>query len=150
MLCNKKAADLLRGAAFVAPGIRATKPDFFRSERIINPEFQKCKRIYKILFFGWFCIYNLPMVTYDEVKRQANIKNHGLDFLGSEAVFEGFTITREDARDAYGELRLQTLGLWNGIVVFVVHTARGNADHVISIRKAEKHEERIYWKNFPD
>jgi len=47
-------------------------------------------------------------------------------------VFEGFTITREDARDAYGELRLQTLGLWNGIVVFVVHTARGNADHVIS------------------
>ena len=79
------------------------------------------------------------MVTFDEVKRQANIKNHGFDFLGSEAVFEGFTITREDARDAYGELRLQTLGLWNGIVVFVVHTARGNADHVISIGNAEKH-----------
>lgn len=27
---------------------------------------------------------------------------------------------------------------------------RGNADHVISIRKAKKHEERIYWKNFPN
>ena len=92
------------------------------------------------------------MVTYDEAKRQANIKNHDFDFLGSEAVFEGFTITREDVRDAYGELRLQTLGLWSGIVVlvFVLHTARGNADYVISIRKAEKHEERIYWKNFPD
>jgi hypothetical protein len=92
----------------------------------------------------------LPIVTYDEVKRQANIKNHGFDFLGSEAVFEGFTITREDARDAYGELRLQTLGLWNGIVVSVVHTSRGHADHVISIRKAEKHGERTYWKNFPN
>ncbi len=53
-------------------------------------------------------------------------------FLRSEAVFEGFTITREDARDAYGELRLQTVGLLDGTVVFVVHTARGNADHVIS------------------
>ena len=90
------------------------------------------------------------MVTYDEAKRQANIKKHGFDLLGSEAVFEGFTLTREDAHDAYGELRLQTLGMWNGIVVFVVHTARGNTDHVISIRKAEKHEERIYWKNAPN
>lgn len=89
------------------------------------------------------------MVTYDEAKRQANIKNHGFDFLGCEVVFAGFTITREDGRDAYGELRLQTLGLWDGVVVFVVHTPHGEVDHVISIRKAEKHEERIYWKNYP-
>lgn len=90
------------------------------------------------------------MVTYDESKRQANIRNHGFDFVGSEAIFAGFTITREDVRDAYGELRLQTLGLWAGVVVFVVHTACGDTDHVLSIRKAEKHEERIYWKNYPD
>ena len=89
------------------------------------------------------------MLTYDEAKREANIVIHGLDFIGSEAVFKGFTITREDRRDTYGELRLQTLGLWHGVVVFVVHTPRGDADHVISIRKAEKHEERIYWKNHP-
>ena len=89
-------------------------------------------------------------MTYDEVKRHANIEKHGFDFVGCEAVFAGFTITREDARDAYGELRLQTLGMWQGVVVFVVHTARGEADHVISIRKAQKHEERIYWKNYPD
>lgn len=62
------------------------------------------------------------MVTYDEVKREANITNHGFDFVGSDAVFAGFTITREDGRDA---------------------------DHIISIRKAEKHEKRIYWKNYP-
>ncbi len=110
----------------------------------------RCEALHKTLFNDWIRIYNLPMVIYDEAKRQANIKNHGFDFFGSEAVFEGFTITREDARDAYGELRLQTLGLWSGIVVFVVHTVRGNADHIISIRKAEKHEERIYWKNFPN
>jgi uncharacterized DUF497 family protein len=39
--------------------------------------------------------------------------------------------------------------LWNGVVVFVVHTARGEAAHLISSRKAEKHEARIYWKNYP-
>ncbi|MDR0577476.1 MAG: BrnT family toxin, partial [Candidatus Accumulibacter sp.] len=57
--------------------------------------------------------------------------------------------TREDEAGAYGERRLQTLGLWNGVVMFVVHTPRGDDDHVISIRKAQRHEERIYWKNFP-
>jgi uncharacterized DUF497 family protein len=31
----------------------------------------------------------------------------------------------------------------------VVHTPRLDKDHIISIRKAEKHEERIYWKYFP-
>lgn len=90
------------------------------------------------------------MISYDETKRQNNIHNHGLDFIGCEVVFAGFTITREDVRDDYGELRLQTLGMWEGMVVFVVHVARGEKDHIISIRKAEKHEERIYWKNHPD
>jgi len=89
------------------------------------------------------------MVTFDEAKRVANITIHGFDFVGCEVVFAGFTITREDGRDAYGELRLQTLGVWQGVVVFVVHTPRGEDDHIISIRKAENHEERIYWKNFP-
>ena len=41
-------------------------------------------------------------------------------------------------------------GLWGEAVVFIVHTPRGEIDHIISIRKAEKHEERIYWKNFPN
>jgi uncharacterized protein len=89
------------------------------------------------------------MVTYDESKREANIEKHGFDFVGSDAVFAGFTITREDQRDAYGECRMQTLGLWNGVVVFVVHTPRGEDDQVISIRKADRHEERIYWAHYP-
>ncbi|MFO1351919.1 MAG: BrnT family toxin [Gammaproteobacteria bacterium] len=89
------------------------------------------------------------MVTYDEAKRLRNLRKHGFDFVGAEAIFAGFTITREDRREAFGELRLQTLGLWNGVVVFVVHTPRGDHDHLISIRKADKREERIYWKHHP-
>jgi uncharacterized DUF497 family protein len=90
------------------------------------------------------------MITYDEPKRIANLKNHGFDFIGCEAIFTGFTLTREDKRDIYGELRLQTLGLWNGIVVFMVHTPRGENDHIISIRKAVKHEQRNYWQHAQD
>ena len=45
------------------------------------------------------------MIGYDETKRKTNIGNHGFDFIGSETVFAGFTITREDGRDACGELR---------------------------------------------
>jgi uncharacterized protein len=91
----------------------------------------------------------LTTITFDETKRQANIKRHGFDFVGVDTFFAGFTITREDNRQDYGEIRLQTLGLLQDVVVFVVHTARNEADHIISIRKAEKHEERIYWKNYP-
>ncbi len=74
---------------------------------------------------------------------------HGFDFIGVDVVFAGNTVTREDQRAAYGELRLQTLGLWRDVVVFVVHTPRGGDDHIISIRKADKHEQHTYWKNFP-
>lgn len=89
------------------------------------------------------------MISYDENKRRGNISRHGFDFVGAEEIFAGFTICREDRRDAYGEKRFQSIGLWNGVVVFVVHTARGEAAHLISSRKAEKHEARIYWKNYP-
>ena len=90
------------------------------------------------------------MITFDPAKREENIAKHGFDFVGAQAVFDGFTICREDKRGAYGEARLQTLGLWNDVVVFVVHTPRGDDDHIISIRKADKHETRYYWENYPD
>jgi uncharacterized DUF497 family protein len=87
------------------------------------------------------------MITFDETKRRANLEKHHIDFVGCEVIFESATIIREDTRFDYGEIRFQTIGLWNGIVVFVVHTPRGEDDHIISIRKAQKHEERIYWQS---
>ncbi|MEI7796361.1 MAG: BrnT family toxin [Methylococcaceae bacterium] len=85
------------------------------------------------------------MIIYDGTKRKTNLEKHRIDFIGCEIIFDGATLTREDTRTDYGEVRFQTLGLLNGVVVFVVHTPRGENDHIISIRKAEKHEERIYW-----
>ncbi len=84
------------------------------------------------------------MITFDESKRRTNIKIHGLDFIGCEAIWDNFTITREDNRRAYGEKRLVTFGLLNGDVVVLVYTERGETPHIISLRKAEKYEASYY------
>jgi len=84
------------------------------------------------------------MVTWDEPKRLSNIKDHGLDFVGCESVFDGPIITREDDRLAHGEQRINLLGLLAGQVVRMTYTERGEDLHVISLRKATKHEARNY------
>ena len=86
------------------------------------------------------------MATWDEAKRRRNIKDRGLDFAEGEAIWDDFTITREDIRQAYGEKRLVTFGILEGDVVVMVHTERRAGSHIISLRKAEKHEARYYFK----
>ena len=86
------------------------------------------------------------MTTWDEAKRRKNIKIHGLDFAGGDAIWDNFTITREDIRQAYGEKRLVTFGILEGDAVVMVYTERRAGPHIIPIRKAEKHETRYYFK----
>ncbi len=86
------------------------------------------------------------MTTWDEPKRRNNIKDHGLDFVGCEAIWDNFTITREDVRQAYAEKRLVTFGLLGSTVAVLVYTERHTGPHVISLRKAVKHEIRYYFE----
>ena len=86
------------------------------------------------------------MITWDESKRRQNIANHGLDFAGCDAIWDHFTITREDIREAYGEKRLVTFGILKGDLVVMVHTERRAGSRIISLRRAEKHEARYYFK----
>ena len=90
------------------------------------------------------------MFTWDEDKRQTNLDDHGIDFADAEKVFAGHTVTAEDTREAYGEQRFLTLGLLYGEVVSVAHTPREDDDHIISIRKATKHEARFFFSQIPD
>ena len=84
------------------------------------------------------------MPTWDESKRRDNLRDHGLDFEGAEAIWDNFTVTREDIRERYGEKRLVTFGLLNGEVVVLVHADRDDDMHIISLRRAEKYEARYY------
>jgi uncharacterized DUF497 family protein len=86
--------------------------------------------------------------THDAKKRTANIKKHGYDFKDAPQVIESVaTVTFEDRRFDYGEQRFITLGVLRGSVV-VIATAEANEEiRVISMRKAERNEEEIYYAN---
>ena len=85
---------------------------------------------------------------WDEAKRQTNLRNHKLDFADAEMVFSGITFTFEDDRFEYGEARFITLGLLRETAVVIAHTERNDAVRVISMRKATKNEQRLYFENF--
>lgn len=85
--------------------------------------------------------------TWDERKRKTNLRDHGFDFSDTRQVFEGPTVTYEDDRFAYEEQRFVTLGLLQGIPVSIVHTETRDRIHVISFRRATRHEEIFFLKN---
>lgn len=53
-------------------------------------------------------------ITFDPVKRQVALLDRGLDFLDASIVFAGPTITVQDMRRDYGEVRFQTVGYLAG------------------------------------
>ena len=69
-----------------------------------------------------------------------------MDFAGADAIWDNFTVTREDIRAHYGEKRMVTFGILSGEVVVLVHADRDDDMHVISLRKAEKYETRYYFE----
>ena len=77
---------------------------------------------------------------WSESKRLANRQKHGIDFADLDLVFAGQTITTEDIRVGYGEIRFITFGFLVGRVVQIVHTERRDRIRIISARKATKYE----------
>ena len=91
------------------------------------------------------------MNTWDESKRRRNIKDHGIDFNDLETSFDGDLLTRADTRHGYREQRLQSVGVFNGVALFVVWTPRGeesDISHLISARKAETHEYKAWQSRY--
>ena len=84
--------------------------------------------------------------TWDDTKRQSNLIKHGLDFADAATVFTLDTFTFEDRRFAYAEHRFITLGRLGVTVVVIAHTETPDTIHIISMRKAEKHEQLSYYK----
>jgi uncharacterized DUF497 family protein len=88
------------------------------------------------------------MITWDERKRRENVRKHKIDLAELEPVFDNPMISVEDDRESYGELRLQSLGLWQGRVVFLVWAPRGDATaHLISCRYADRKETDTYFSS---
>jgi uncharacterized DUF497 family protein len=84
---------------------------------------------------------------WHEPKRQATLRNRGLDFADAELVFVGPTFTFEDDREDYGERRWVTLGLSRGRVLVLVHTETEAEIRIISMREADKDEQILFFHN---
>lgn len=88
--------------------------------------------------------------AWDEAKRLSNLRKHGIDFIGIEAVFADTTVTVSDDCFDYGEDRFVTFGLLDGRVVAVTHTETDEVIRIISVRKATRYEESSYFKKIAD
>lgn len=78
--------------------------------------------------------------TWHESKRRSNLKKHGFDFADAGQVFNGPTMTMEDARDYGGEQRFNSTGFLGTAIVTISHTESDDEIHIISMRKAEPNE----------
>ena len=82
--------------------------------------------------------------SFDEKKRKITLEERGLDFADAGKIFTGVTLTVEDDRKDYGEVRYQTIGRLSRSTVMVVWTPRGEARHIISMRKCNDREKRRF------
>jgi uncharacterized DUF497 family protein len=81
---------------------------------------------------------------WDEAKREANERKHGIDFNTATKVFLDPYFVEFDQWDASGELRFNAIGVVDGRMLFVTYTMRGKVTRIISARGAEPHEKRKY------
>ena len=87
-------------------------------------------------------------ITYDPVKQVATLESRGLDMARAGEVFDGTTLTVADDRRDYGEDRFITIGFLDGAMVVLVWTPRDGTQRIISMRKANERERRLYTPRF--
>ena len=85
-------------------------------------------------------------LDWDEVKRQQTLALRELDFADVERFDWDNAIFHEDQRLDYGEPRIVAFGFIEAVFVCVVYTLRGDGLRIISLRRANKRERKVYDK----
>ncbi|MBM3512424.1 MAG: BrnT family toxin [Alphaproteobacteria bacterium] len=85
------------------------------------------------------------LFDWDTPKDAANIRKHGISLSRAREMFDSPTIRFPDKGRDYGELRFICYGLIDQRVYCCVHTDRGKARRIISLRKANKGESHDYF-----
>jgi uncharacterized DUF497 family protein len=90
--------------------------------------------------------YNKTMnFEWDEIKSERCFLERGFDFAyAAQAFFDPNRIVRLDNRHSYGEERYQLMGLIDCRLFVIVYTPRHHVTRLISARKANQREIRIY------
>ena len=88
------------------------------------------------------------LIECDPAKREAVLRERGLDMVRAGEIFEAGHLTVQDRRRDYGEVRNITIGFLAGRMVVLVWTPRGPATRIISLRKANEREQVLYAPRF--
>jgi uncharacterized DUF497 family protein len=86
----------------------------------------------------------LAEFEFGPVEDGVNIAKHGVSWILSVALIENVVGEIADDRRDYGELRRNAFGMVNGRFFVCAYTMRGNAVRIISVRKANRREQRFW------
>ncbi len=85
-------------------------------------------------------------LEFDPAKNARNVRDRGISFERFADIDVETAVSGEDGRKDYGERRLRVLGFIDGVLHAAVVTPRGERIRVISLRRANRREERAYAK----
>ena len=88
----------------------------------------------------------MSFIEFDAEKSAANVRTRGIGFERFAEMDLETAISVEDTRKDYGELRLRVFGYIDRLLHAAVITPRGEKIRVISLRRANRREERAYAK----
>jgi uncharacterized DUF497 family protein len=85
---------------------------------------------------------------WDDVKADINWRRHRTSFRTGRRVFaDYFALIEHDLSEDYGEDRFLATGMVDGRLVIVAYTEREERIRIISARKANRHEQRKYYRS---
>ncbi len=85
---------------------------------------------------------------WDDGKAEINVRRHNISFEEARHVFDDFfALTEQDTSEDYGENRFLVTGIIGGLLFTVVCTERGERIRIISARKANRNEQRKYYRS---
>lgn len=89
------------------------------------------------------------MSAFDAAKDAANVAKHGVSLALAFEMDPDLMITFEDRRFAYGEDRWISIGPIGDELFVLAHTYREDRIRPFSLRRAEKHERKLYRESWP-
>lgn len=87
------------------------------------------------------------MFIWDPAKEASNIAKHGLSFSAAYAFEAETAIMVDRTRMTDGEVRFALIGILYGRLHTLIYTVRDQDIRVISLRRANVKEEKLYEKN---
>lgn len=115
--------------------------DVNSSSKVKNACLNNIKTVY-ILYVGF---------EWDKIKNVENQRKHGISFETATALWGGVHLEAENiAYSEDGEKRNATMGLIGDEIYVAIWTMRGENIRLISVRRARKNEEKIFFEKIQD